>query len=205
MNIFSRTIHRNILESLLKENLPSLQGEILDIGSKNRRYDSLLSEKPIAIDIVPNKDNDIIFGDMHSLPFENRRFRSVLAIETMEYATRPEQAITEILRVLKQGGTLTMSTPFLVPSHGDYIRFTEKYLREILLYDFSKVTIIPIGNSFTILLDIIRNDFFAIENTFFKYLLSPFFMICMLPTLWMSMKHHTKGRYASGYFIIATK
>lgn len=205
MRLFSNTIHRNILESLLKKNLPNLKGPILDIGSKNRRYDYLLAERPTAIDITSNEKNDVIFGDMHSLPFNDFSFNSVLAVETLEYSIDPQQAIAEIFRVLNTGGALIMSVPFLFPSHGDSLRFTNKYLKDVLLVNFSEATILSIGNSTTILLDIIRNNYFSIKNPILKYVLFPFFTLCMLPVVFKRSAYHSVDRYASGYFIIARK
>ncbi len=56
-------------------------------------------------------------------------------MEVLEHADAPEQAISEIHRVLKKDGILLLSTPFLFEIHdrpNDYYRFTEFGLRHLL-------------------------------------------------------------------------
>lgn len=60
-------------------------------------------------------------GDAESLPFEDGRFDAVLSQFGHIFAPRPEVAVTEMLRVLRPGGTLAFSTwppEFLVGQTG---------------------------------------------------------------------------------------
>jgi SAM-dependent methyltransferase len=47
------------------------------------------------------------------LPFEDEKFDLVYCLETLEHLTNPDNAISEIRRVLKGGGALVLSTPNL--------------------------------------------------------------------------------------------
>ncbi len=201
----SQTAHRNGLENLLRKHLPTLDGDILDIGSKNRRYDHLLSKKPTAIDISPNETSDVLPGDMNSLPFDDSSFDSIMAIEVFEYTSSPQKAISEIIRVLKNNGTFVMSVPFLYPYHDDYLRFTENYLRKILLKKFLKIEIIPIGNSLTIIADIVRSTIFREKNIILKCLLAPIYLLFLSFITLTKNRKNEKRKYVSGYFIIAKK
>ena len=116
------TLHRYYLERKLKVILPRLKGPILDAGSKSRRYDYLLCEKPTAIDLVENKNHDIQKGDINALSFENDSFRSVMCIEVLEYVHTPERALEELSRVISPGGTLVLTVPFMYREHGDSMR-----------------------------------------------------------------------------------
>ena len=49
-------------------------------------------------------------GDVEDLPFENATFDAVLSQFGHMFAPRPDVAITEMLRVLKPGGTIAFST-----------------------------------------------------------------------------------------------
>lgn len=49
-------------------------------------------------------------GDVEALPFADRQFDAVLSQFGHMFAPRPEVAITEMLRVLKPGGTIAFST-----------------------------------------------------------------------------------------------
>lgn len=72
----------------------------------------------------------------HALPFMDEVFDVVLCTEVLEHVPEPEAVLREIRRVLKNGGRLIMTTPFLVPLHEepyDFYRYTAyglKYLCE---------------------------------------------------------------------------
>ena len=65
-----------------------------------------------GIDIVP-RDIEFPFkiGSITDIPFPDKSFEVVTAIEVMEHIDNPLDAFKEILRVLKKGGTYVMSTP----------------------------------------------------------------------------------------------
>ena len=58
-----------------------------------------------------------VVGDAHCLPFRNGIFDCVFAFNVFEHLENPRRAATEILRVLKQGGSLVIHTAFLQPLH----------------------------------------------------------------------------------------
>ena len=195
--------HRNFLEKFLKKELPKLQGSILDIGSANRRYDYLLTQNPTAIDIKENKDKEVIFGDVNNLEFSDNLFDSIICLEVFEYLTNPQQAISEIYRVLKPGGTLMLSCPFMYKTHQDYLRYTADFWEKILLANFSQKEIKPIGNFYTIILDIIRGKIAKLKFKLVKYTLYlPYlFLVLFIPL----SKISKDSVYVSGYFVIAKK
>lgn len=55
-----------------------------------------------------NLDIEFNLGDIQNLPFPSNSFDLVLLILGLEFTTRPERAIGEILRVLKPGGRLVI-------------------------------------------------------------------------------------------------
>ncbi len=50
-------------------------------------------------------------GDVHSLPYLDRRFRTVLVFDVMEHLQDPARALEEIVRVLEPGGLLHALIP----------------------------------------------------------------------------------------------
>ncbi len=200
-----KTSHRVILENLLKSHLPELQGDTLDIGSKNRRYDSLLRQRPIAMDIEPDSVNHVIPGDIQSIPFPDERFDNVMAIEVLEYVANPNQAMNEVRRILKKNGILILSIPFLCPVHGDFARYTRKYIEKYLLADFTSYKITAIGNPYTIIADIVRNGTIRIDNAFLRWIFLPVYLPFLLLATLMRSRSDQTGKYISGYFIIARK
>jgi ubiquinone/menaquinone biosynthesis C-methylase UbiE len=92
---------------------------------------------------------EFIVADAEALPFPNNCFDLVVANDSMEHFSRPEIALTEIIRVVRPGGTIYLFfTPWGSPlgSHlYDYIRtpwchliFSDRMLREILTVALEK-------------------------------------------------------------------
>jgi SAM-dependent methyltransferase len=192
--------HRTRLETLLKASLPTLHDSMLDIGSRNRRYDHLLKSRPIAVDIVENKSLDVQHGDVTNLQFRTSTFDAVICLEVLEYVSDPRRAVNEIARVLKVGGTVVLSVPFMFKEHEDVQRYTGGYLKE-LLRDFDIKQFAAVGGSWTVILTIWWGKAKTIRFKPFRY----FCTALLLPFLLSRSNQFKYTRYASGYFVVATK
>ncbi len=121
-----KTIHRIFLEDELDKIIPTLKGEtILDMGAKDMRYAHYFeNSKYIAIDLEPKiKNNYMIQADAHNLPFPDNTFDIIISTEVIEHTTWPWIVIQELSRILKPGGSLVISWPWLYAiTHHDYWR-----------------------------------------------------------------------------------
>lgn len=101
-----------------------------------------------VLDPVDTYHPDIV-GDVMDLPIAENVYDSVLCLAVLEHVPRPWDAMREMRRVLKPGGTLVLYVPFLSPYHampgyyGDYVRFTDDGLRA-LCAAFTNVRIAPV-------------------------------------------------------------
>ncbi len=134
-------------KTLMKSVGFSTHGTLLDIGCANQRLKYFLSENCnyIALDYyktatdlygaIPN-----IYGDAQKLPFIDESADTVALIEVLEHLPDPNAAIAEAYRVLKVGGHLVITVPFLYPIHDapyDFHRWTQFGLEELALrYNF---------------------------------------------------------------------
>lgn len=190
------------LEKKIKEIFPKLNGVILDIGSKNRSYDFLFKEKPIAIDLIENKEMDVLKGDINNLNFESESFQSVVCLEVLEYISTPKKAVDEIYRILKTDGEVVLSTPFMLKVHNDKMRYTEECLIEIFS-NFKSCKIHYIGNFYTIILDILRKKIIDIKFIPLKYLSAVLFLPLLI---FLPLSRFSKDRnFVSGYLVVAKK
>jgi SAM-dependent methyltransferase len=91
--------------------------------------------------------------DLHDLSnFKPNCYDFVILDEVLEHIARPWIAIKEVYRILKIGGCLICSSPFLIAKHkcpNDYWRFTKEGFYE-LLSDFESVEVHSWGNSLSV-------------------------------------------------------
>lgn len=101
----------------------------------------------LSIDIAPEGGPDVV-SDVCYIPFPDNCFDIVCLMEVLEHVYDPPQALIEIYRVLKLGGILIFSVPFVFPLHDrpfDYFRFT-KHGIELLLRNYDQVDIVERNN-----------------------------------------------------------
>ena len=80
---------------------------------------------------------------VEDMNFKNNKFDVIFIYEVLEHVDKPFEASNELFRVLKPGGTLLLSTPFIFGIHDapyDYWRFT-KYGLKNLFYKFKDIEI----------------------------------------------------------------
>lgn len=133
--------HRLQLEHWIWTHREALGRNILDVGVYNpRRW---LGDGYLTF----GRNGEDRAGNLLALPFPDGSFDGVLLTEVLEHCTHPMMAVGEVFRVLKPGGLLLVTSPFLWPDHRtedypDYWRFTEQAWA-MLLKAFTAVTITP--------------------------------------------------------------
>lgn len=117
---------------LMQETFAQLNGRILDIGCGNLldRLGFTPGSEYIGVDIQESKYTTLI-ADIHKLPFKDGTFDSCICNAVLEHVVEPGIALQECNRILRDGGVLWLSVPFLQHIHSDwdYRRFTDQGLR----------------------------------------------------------------------------
>jgi SAM-dependent methyltransferase len=108
-------------------------GRVLDIGSADGYVGAWLEGcEYFALDYPTTARNlygtrPHVFADGAALPFADETFDTVLLLEVLEHVADARSVLANIARVLKPGGVLLLSVPFLYPLHDapyDHRRFT---------------------------------------------------------------------------------
>jgi SAM-dependent methyltransferase len=114
-----------------------IRGRILEVGSLDVNgtiRDMFPGTDYTGIDIRPGPGVDQVMSGA-KLEFPDNSFDGVLYLETMEHDKTFWLTLSEIARVLKEGGRLVITTRGIgYPLHnypGDYFRFTEQVFEEL--------------------------------------------------------------------------
>lgn len=136
--IYSQNTGSNIKVELPKEILKA--NKILDIGCGAGYFTGEILQKNIpkakiygidisnkAINLAKNIYKNILFkvGSTYNLPFPNQSFDVVTLNCTIEHLDRPQKALSEVKRVLKNGGLFLSITPI---EKEKYVLFQDFYL-----------------------------------------------------------------------------
>ena len=107
------------------------RADLLDIGSGDLRYSKYFvvpNWNAIYSDYEKRAQGVDVLLDAHCLPFGDNSFDIITMTEVLEHLHHPGRALSEITRVLRPGGRLLITFPFMWGLHelpNDYFRFTE--------------------------------------------------------------------------------
>lgn len=150
--------YRNSLLKSLEEN-----ALILNIGAG---VIHLPFVKAINLDIEPYGNVSVV-GDAQLLPFHDNGINAVILEYTIEHVPVYSKMIYEINRVLKKGGYVYITVPFLQSYHGnpdDYWRVTQSGL-SFLFRDFDCIACKPFGGPTSALICMLK-EYLAILLSF---------------------------------------
>jgi SAM-dependent methyltransferase len=147
-----KTISRAFVEKFIEMNNILICGDILEIG-RNVYKDVVPPEYIVSyscLDISPFPDVDIVADIQNMKHVESNRFDTIICTQVLEHVPNPFDAIDELYRILRPGGQLLITVPFLNNYHmepDDYWRFTEYALKH-LLKNFSHCTVASYGTTY---------------------------------------------------------
>ena len=186
------------------------RGRVLDIGGGRRRgrFQPPDGARWIVADVTGLCD---VRADVARLPFRPEAFDAIKATEILEHVPDPAAALRECGRVLRAGGHLVITVPFLERLHGDpgdYARFTDTMWARLLgEAALTPVVIAPQGGYFTHLAGLLR---FLVQRApaGLRHLGYGLFPLLDLLTRLDATPRVRRSEFASfvgGYLIVATR
>ena len=130
----------------LREVLGNCGGRVLDVGCGVKPYrewlDSAAITEYVGADVESGENVDILIPRVGHWPLEEAEFDVVLCTQVLEHVPELDQVLDEIKRVLRPGGQLIASVPFIYNAHAvpeDYRRLSVDGVRRIVEDDFQIV------------------------------------------------------------------
>jgi SAM-dependent methyltransferase len=131
---------RRALFRTVKQLAPQLDGRILDVGCGSKPYKELFPTGDyvgLEIDTPENraKKRADYFYNGQVFPFPDQSFDAIVCNQVLEHVFTPDLFLEEIVRVLKPGGQLLLTVPFVWDEHEqpwDYARYTSFGLKSLL-------------------------------------------------------------------------
>lgn len=197
--------------SALQETQKTKPLEIINVGAGGAAYDQInrfKNAKIIQIDIDEERNPDIV-ADVCEMPmFKDNSIDAIFMIEVLEHVAEPWRAIPEINRILKPGGRLIVSTPFIFPAHDepyDFYRYT-RYGLEYLLKDFDDVLVRERGSYINSIYALFAR-MMTTTNRKMKPLgiITFLFTVVLYPIFWIISKLYKNHQATVGYFTTANK
>ena len=118
-----------------------MHGKLLDFGCGSKPYKSLFTvSEYVGTDIeVSGHDHRTeeidVYYDGHTLPFADESFDSIFSSEVFEHVFNLPQILDELHRVLRPGGRMLLTVPFVWDEHEipyDFARYTSFGLKHML-------------------------------------------------------------------------
>ena len=117
--------HRRLHETIIQE-IDHTDVTILDVGCGNAwlagtlcpkgaqvcSFDVSLANTQKALQKYPFDNHQAVVGDVFHLPFGENTFDYIVAAEIIEHLVQPALFIENLLRVLKPGGKIIITTPY---------------------------------------------------------------------------------------------
>lgn len=152
-------VDRRFWSAWRKANYEYVQNALVDLPSESVLYDLgagsvpfrdiLFRFKYIGVDFVPFPDVSIV-ADLTQLPIVDESADVITILNTIEHVSDTELLLKETYRILKRGGIMIGTVPFLMQVHQephDYNRYTSHQLKHVLSNaGFVDITILPLGN-----------------------------------------------------------
>lgn len=161
--------------------------------------------------------------DLHSIPLRTASIPYILCTQTLEHIKMPQRVVDEFCRILKPGGSVFCTMPFIADAHHqephDFYRYTA-YAAEYLFKSagFDEVVVSPMGGYNTLMVSLFQKGVYrfvamqARRGKAIRFIARILQKIMFQVSRWMNrlawrqdQKDPQRYKFALGFTVIATK
>jgi SAM-dependent methyltransferase len=142
---------RKRLAEKIRSLAPQLHGRLLDFGCGAKPYRLLFTNASEYIGVdIENEGHDHrgeqidVYYDGNHLPFGDASFDAILTSEVLEHVPEINECLRELYRVLKPGGRILITVPFVWQEHElpfDFRRFSVTGIKKLLTDNGFKILV----------------------------------------------------------------
>lgn len=184
---------RKRLNSAIRNHANLAHGVLLDIGCGAKPYEKFFEpfvDEYLGLEYSPEsgyRENRADFcGDAAFLPLADESVDTVLCTEVMEHIPNPEKTIAEFARVLRTGGVVIATAPFVYPVHDayDFFRYSPDGLKVIMeRHGLAVDTVKPLSGTAVTLAAMFNEYWYDIGFIWTKWLYP--IGLALRPLLWL--------------------
>ena len=146
------TYRRALLDERLAAHAGRMRGVVVDLGGKRDRKRGAFRPAEAGVRAwwhvnIARDTRPDVFADVTRVPLAGGVADCVICTEVLEHLPDPAACVAQAHRLLKPGGVMLASVPFLYPVHADpydFQRYAPEGLRR-LFRDFASVDVQPMG------------------------------------------------------------
>jgi len=215
----SISYRRRLLDRDLTEVSATLSGLVLDLGGEwqDRRGQFRPPAREglrwVCLNVDAQAAPDVL-ADVEAVPFRDGCADAVVCTEVLEHVLRPEQVVRECARLLRPGGRLILSMPFLARVHADphdYQRFTASKLIHLLteaglvIDDVRKQ-----GLYFTVLAEMLKTMLRELRPGLLRWTVAALALPLLVGLIWLEGRPAVAASplissYTTGFLVLAHK
>lgn len=206
---------RKALDRLSEKYRSEYKGVVLDIGGRDRgsfKKPKDMVEKWIFADIEAKHKPDLVLDVANMKGTSSESIDTIGALELFEHVEQIKEGLDECQRVLKKGGKMILSVPFLYPIHGDPFDFQRwtlaKWEKEFKSRGFVIEKREIMGRFFLVFAEMIRSLLFSLPRPL--RILGYFCLLILEGLILLDRTDFAKNNrklagYQGGYFLILRK
>lgn len=204
---FTVTFRRLHLDTCLERQ--TYRGRVLDVGGKKESKRGHFRPPLGTVESweylnISQDTNPDFLASADEMPFDSPRFDTVILCEVLEHVSDPVKVLSECSRVLKPGGLIVGSMPFMWSVHADPFDFQRwtavKVERELKFVGMCDIKVEAMGGLWAVIYDAVKCEhgkkrWVAAVLKAFRPLL-----------LWLTRSGKDRSeKVTTGWFFVATK